>query len=133
MSEENVEIVRRAAEAFARQDWNAADELCHPDVEWSEMPSLGPDASTYVGVEQIKEAVNSYIHLWGEYDLEIARYDHAGDEVVILSREQGRGGASGAVVQREMGQVTTVKKGKIVRVRLYGSWAEALQAAGLSE
>jgi ketosteroid isomerase-like protein len=133
MSKENVEIVRRGAEAFARNDWDAAMAVCDPDIEWSEMPSLGPDASTYIGVEQVREAVQSWIQMWGKYDLEIVRYDHAADEVVILSRERGRGGASGAAVERQVGQVSTVREMKIVRVRLYGSWAEALEAAGLSE
>ena len=51
----------------------------------------------------------------------------------VLIRERGHGGASGAAVERELGEVFTLRDGKVVRVRLYGSWAEALEAAGLRE
>jgi hypothetical protein len=53
--------------------------------------------------------------------------------VVVLSRERGRGTLSEVEVEREVGQVVTLRDGKMVRVRLYGSWSEALEAAGLSE
>ncbi len=130
---ENVEIVRRSSEAFAKNDWNAAAAAVDPHVEWIEMPSLGPDASSYSGFEELRQAVESWIEKWSEYDVVISRYADAGDDVVVLSRERGRGAVSGVAVERELGQVFTLRDGKIVRVRLYGSWGEALEAAGLSE
>jgi ketosteroid isomerase-like protein len=133
MSKENVEIIRRGREAFVRKDWETAFADCAPDVEWVEMPSLGPDASTYTGTEELRQAVESWTQKWSEYEAEVFRYAEAGDEVVVLSRERGRGTLSGAEVERELGQVFTLRDGKTVRVRLYGSWSEALEAAGLSE
>jgi ketosteroid isomerase-like protein len=133
MSQENVEIVRRGAEAFARNDWDGALAAFDPGVEWVEMPSLGPDASNYTGIEQLREAVESWIQMWSEYEYEVCRCADADDEVVVLAQERGSGGASGATVERELGQVFTLVRGKVVRVRLYGSWAEALEAAGLRE
>jgi ketosteroid isomerase-like protein len=97
------------------------------------MPSLGPDASTYTGTEELREAVQSWTEKWSEYETEVSRYAQAGDEVVVLSRERGRGVVSGVKAERELGQVFTLRDGKIVRVRLYGSWSEALEAARLSE
>src|SRR3954462_11595849 len=130
MSQENVEIVRRIAEAYSRRDWDSALADFDPEVKWMEMPSLGPDAATYTGLEQLREAVESWIGMWGEYDIEVCRYVDAGDAVVALIRERGRGGTSGATVEREIGELFTVQKGRVVRVRLYGSWSEALKAAG---
>jgi hypothetical protein len=75
--------------------------------------------------------VESWIRIWGEYDLEVCRYADAGEEVVMLARERASGGFSGAEVVRELGEVFTVRENTIVRVRLYGRWAEALEAAGL--
>jgi len=71
--------------------------------------------------------------VWKEYDAEVTRYADGGDDVAILIREKGHGGLSGASVERELGEVCTVREGKVVRVRLFGSWDEALEAAGLSE
>jgi ketosteroid isomerase-like protein len=133
VSSENVEIVRGGVEAAARNDWNAAMACVDPSVEWVEMPSLGPDAATYTGIEELREAINSWIGMWSEYDVEVARYVDAGDDVVVLFRERGHGGVSGAAVERELGEVFTLRNGKVVRVRLYGRWDEALEAAGLKE
>ena len=94
------------------------DGLGRFNVAWVEMPSLGPDASTYTGTEELREAFNSWIAMWSEYHAEIARYANAGDDVVVLIRERGRGGVSGAVVERELGEVFTLRDGNVVRVRL---------------
>ena len=133
MSRENVEVVRRSAEAFARDDWETISALVDAEVIWEETPSLGPDASTYRGMEELRVAVGSWMEKWSEYDFEIRRYADSGDDVVVLAREHGQGGVSGVTVERELGEVATVRDGKITRVRLYGSWTEALEAAGLSE
>jgi len=133
MSQENVEIVRRATEAFVRNDWDTAFADSAPDVEWMEMPSLGPDASTYTGTDELRAAVQSWSQRWSDYEAEVFRYAQAGDEVAVLCQERGRGTLSGAEVERELGLVFTLRDGKLVRVRLYGSWSEALEAAGLRE
>ena len=49
MSQENVEIGRRSVGAFADGDWEDALSEYAGGVEWMEMPSFGPDASTYIG------------------------------------------------------------------------------------
>jgi ketosteroid isomerase-like protein len=133
MSQENVEIVRRAFEAAVREDWTSALAAFDLDVEWVEMPSLGPDASTYTGFQEARKAIESWMGMWSEYSFEVARYADGGDDVAILIREKGHGGLSGAAVERELGEVCTMREGKVVRVRLFGSWAEALEAAGLRE
>jgi ketosteroid isomerase-like protein len=132
MSEENVAIVRRSVEAFLAGDWDEALREYQADVEWLEMPSLGPDASAYVGRAELRAAAESWMGMWSEYKIEVRRYVDSGDEVVVLSAEQGSGGVSGATVERELGEVFTLVAGEVVRVRLYGSWAEALEAAGTS-
>jgi ketosteroid isomerase-like protein len=133
MSQENVTIVREAFEAAVRNDWSTASAAFDPNVEWVETPSLGPDASTYTGIDELRAAIESWTGMWSEYGADVARYADGGDDVVILIRERGHGGLSGAAVDRELGEVCTVREGKVVRVRLYGNWADALEAAGLSE
>lgn len=133
MSEGNVEIVRAAVDAFSGGDWDAAVAAFDPDVAWVEKPSLGPDASSYTGIEQLREAIGKWVGMWSDYNFEVARYEDAGDEVVFLAREHGQGGVSGASVERELAAVYTLRGGKVMRVRLYGAWAEALKAVGLRE
>ena len=133
MSRENVELVRRAVEAFLANDWETTADLVNPGIEWEETSGLGPDASIYRGLGEARAAVESWTGKWAEYQSEIREYVDAGDQVVVLLHERGRGQETGAAVERESGQVLTVRDGRIIRNRLYGSWDEALEAVGLRE
>jgi ketosteroid isomerase-like protein len=133
MSEENVEIVRSATDAFLAGDWDRAFTSFDPEIEWEETPGLGPDAAVCRGITEVRQALKSWMGMWSDYDAEVHDYRDAGDDVVVLSRERGHGQASGAVVERQLGTVHTLRNGKVVRSRLFGSWGEALKAAGLSE
>jgi ketosteroid isomerase-like protein len=133
MSQENVELARRGVEAFAAGDWETWFEGFDPEIEWEETPGLGPDASVYRGIEEVRGAVGSWTAMWTEYAFEACEYLDAGDDVVVLVQERGRGRRTGASVERKSGQILTFRDGKLIRNRLYGSWAEAREAAGLSE
>jgi ketosteroid isomerase-like protein len=133
MSQENVELIRRGIEAYVAGDWETWLEGFDPEIEWIEMPSLGPDASTYRGIKEVRRAVESWIGMWTDYKFEVRDYFDAGDEVVVLVQESGRGRSTGAAVERQLGEICTIDSGKLSRLRMYGSWAEALEAAGLSE
>ena len=132
MSQENVETVKRGFEALNRGDWETLLAGFDPGVEWIEMPSLGPDASTYVGTEAMRGAMESWFSMWTDYRIELSRCLDSGGDVVLLAREHGKG-PGGVAVERELGEVFTLSNGKVIRVRLFGSWSEALEAAGLSE
>jgi ketosteroid isomerase-like protein len=132
MSQANVELARRGVEAFVAGDWEAWFEGFDPEIEWEETPSLGPDASIYRGIDEVRGAVESWIAMWTEYTFEAREYRDAGDEVVVLVQERGRS-RTGVNVERELGEILTIRDGRLIRVRLYGSWAEALEAAGLRE
>ena len=133
MSQENVEIARRGLEALKRGDLDAWSEAFDPAIEWEETASLGPDAAVYRGVASVKEAVENWLGMWIDYEIEAHRYVDADDGVVVLSTERGHGRDSGVAVERELGMVHTFRDGKVVRSRLFGSWSEALEAAGLRE
>jgi ketosteroid isomerase-like protein len=133
VSAENVEIVRRAYEAASRGDWDAAFESFDAEVEWEETPGLGPDASAYRGIEQVQAAIQSWVGMWNDYEIQVHDYVDAGDQVLLLARESGHGRASGVSAERELGEVFTLRDRTVVRVCLYGSWREAREAAGLRE
>lgn len=76
--------------------------------------------------------MSSWLDVWVDYDFEVREYIDAGDDVVVLANERGRS-RTGVSVERELGQIHTLRDRKLVRTRLYGSWAEAREAAGLSD
>jgi ketosteroid isomerase-like protein len=133
MSEENVEIVRRSVEAHQRGDLDAAFAEFDAEIEWVETESLGPDAAVYRGTANARLAVEAWLGMWAEYESMTEQIIDAGNEVVVLMTERGRGKGSGVEVERELAGVHTLRDGKIVRTRLFGSWDQALEAVGLSE
>jgi ketosteroid isomerase-like protein len=56
MSQENVEIVRRSFEAFARGDFVTAFAAHHPSTEWCTAADE-PDRQTYRGIAGLRNMV----------------------------------------------------------------------------
>jgi ketosteroid isomerase-like protein len=132
MSERNVEIVREHADAYARGDWQGALAALDPEVvfDFSARPDGGSD---YRGHEGVVAATRAWLGTWREYHYETEGVIDAGDQVVLLFRERGRGKESGAEVEHRGAWLYTVRGGKVVHATVYPSKADALEAAGLSE
>jgi ketosteroid isomerase-like protein len=134
MSQANVEIARRVIDAFNRRDVDAIFECVNQDVEW--LPAM--PVTIGGGVLRGREGIESYIRevndTWDEYRVVAQDFrDLGGDQVLVLSRVEGRGTGSGGLVDAAMGQIFDFRDGKIARVRTYLDHGEALRAAGLSE
>jgi ketosteroid isomerase-like protein len=134
MSEENVEIVRGANDAFHRGPEGVLPFL-DPEVEWEEnnpvWPGLDPVYRGHTGfVRWLQEAI---LEPWQSFENEVRDYTDLGDHVLMLSHLRGKGRGSGVEVDMPLYNLFTVRSNKIVRRRIYTDRAEALQAAGLSE
>jgi ketosteroid isomerase-like protein len=57
----------------------------------------------------------------------------AGENVVVVDRQSGRGRGSGIPLAQQTASVWTVRDGKVVRIVWFLTRGKALQAAGLSE
>jgi ketosteroid isomerase-like protein len=132
MSEENVEIVRRAFEAWDRQDYEAASSDFSLDVEIDASDRI-LNPGIYTGIDGARRFRGEIAEAWGEFHVEIEDVLSAGDEVVVLVRSIARGRASGAEVDSRAAWVVDVREGKITRLRLYRDRSQALEAAGLQE
>jgi ketosteroid isomerase-like protein len=131
MSHEDLEIVRRMNAAFNRGDegWIG---FYDPEVEfWT--PPEWPEDSVYTGHGGMRHAAGLWTESFSEYEWTIDRLVDASDCVVALHHHRGRMADSDAWVERALGAVYYFRDGKIVRVRSFFSWTEALEAAGLAE
>ena len=71
---------------------------------------------------------------WEDFDAAIEEAVDASDnDVVIRIRNAARGRSSGALVEFHFGQVWTVSNGKVVRLRAFPNFEDALEAVGLWE
>ena len=141
MSRENVEIARRVSEVFVAAVQHGdpgavfdTDALAD-DAEWV---TFGFPASEEWHVVRGREEFVEWFGTWTEdfqdWSMRIERVvDAGGDRVVVLTHQSATGKASGVPVELDSGTVWELKDGRMIRGIVYGSHAEALEAAGLSE
>ena len=130
MSQENLEIVRRALEAFNRGDFEAALRDVAPDGAFDWSHSRGPDAGVYAGHDAIRRFWTNMTDPFDRSTFEPGEFTPCGEHVVvsIRGRMTGRGGIE---VEVKTAAVATVRGGKLVRWTMYQDEAEALEAVGL--
>ena len=91
MSEENVEVVRRAIEAFSACGVEGVAEFVHPDVVVEEPPTQ-PGARTARGTEDAARTLSAFNETWEEHRTETEEIrDLGGDDVLALTFEHLRG------------------------------------------
>jgi uncharacterized protein len=132
MSQENVDIVRRSLQAFARGDFDTAFAAHDPASEWCTAADE-PDRQTYRGVEALKAFAASLAELWQDRFPDAMTFEEfidAGDWVVAPWTATLHGRQSGASVDVSETYAVRVQAGRIVRVDEYRSKDEALEAVG---
>lgn len=70
---------------------------------------------------------------WVSYEHDLHELIDAGDHVISIVTDRGRGRASGAEVEISAYGVWTISEGKIIRSMWFRTRAEAFNAAGLRE
>ncbi len=134
MSQENVELVRSSAEAYAAGDIDGYLDSMAEDVE------ICPDASRFVetapfrGREEFRRFIADIDESWeGGGRAEIKEVLPAGDRVVVRADWGGTGRVSGIDLRSTLTVIYTVRDGQIVKLKYFFDHAKALEAAGLSE
>src|SRR6478672_4381469 len=121
MSQENVEIVRRAREAFNRRDLRALAEMSHEDLEFeSVLTAVDAGGSTYRGSKTWASYFARMDEAWKDWQVEDFRPIDAGeDRVVAMFRLTGTGKSSGARVEQTVSLVYWLRDGKLWRMKSY--------------
>jgi ketosteroid isomerase-like protein len=135
MSQENVELVRRAwAAAWSKPpDWALLAALYHPDHVF-ESDYGGVNNTAYRGASGFQQFLADQDETWGDWRHALEGViDTGGDAVVIEARLIARGKHSAAAVEQPYGVVVTVVDGRILRTHAFVSVQEALKAVGFSE
>jgi ketosteroid isomerase-like protein len=131
MAQENVEIVRRAVEAFNSDEPRQALSGFHPEIEFTSTANA-LDGTAYVGLDGMRRYADDLEAVFEDWRSEDDRILDAGQQRVLwLHRIVGRAKTSGFPVDQSIGIVWTLRDGLIWRGRAYLSHAEALEAVGL--
>jgi ketosteroid isomerase-like protein len=132
MSEENVDLLRRAFEYVAKTG-EIFREGVHPDLVWDVTTFRGRPGrgGPYVGVDETNEWVADWLGAFEDWSIEIEEVFDAGDQVVTIARQHGEPKHGGPPVEMRVAQVWTFRDGLIARMEMYADREEALEAAGL--
>jgi ketosteroid isomerase-like protein len=114
--------------------WRATGDIrAHPDLVW-DVSRLGwPDQQIYFGPEGANQFNADWADAWDDWELEPEEYIDVGERVVVIVNQRGRSKATGIPVDMRFAQVWSFRDGQAVKMQMYSSVDEALEAAGLSE
>src|SRR5688572_29792823 len=119
MSQENVEIVRTAVDAWNRGDWDAALKDGAPTFEYDFSRSVGPGRAVY-SLDQMRGWFNEFDESWESVRIEVDEFIEAGEHVVTPNTLYVKG-RDGIEVQARGAFVWTIRDGSITRLRAAGS------------
>ena len=133
MASENVELIRRAYDAFNRRDLDPLVPIMHPEFELDFSGSRSPERGMYTGLDGIRKLFETYWDAFEWISLEPEEFIGSGDEIIAVVRSRGRGKGSGAEVDARGPHLWSFRDGKVIGFALYQRLEEAMEAAGLTE
>jgi len=134
MSEDNLEIVRKHIDAYRREDAPTSLSFLDPHVVWDPSRVAVVDSTVAHGPEAVLDAVLRYVGAFEDYDYDVKELTDLGSGgVLAVVTEKGTGKSSGVHVERSFATLYTLLDGKIVRLTMFRSEAEALEAVGPAE
>jgi ketosteroid isomerase-like protein len=133
MSQENVEIVRRAVQAFNERDFPAIESGYAEDVVLRHIGGMDALIGTeFRGRDAVVNSMREVIAtVGGRGEIEMIR--EVSDRVVVIVNAALMGTKSGVPVTMRFGQVYSFREGNISLIDSYYSADDALQAVGLEE
>jgi ketosteroid isomerase-like protein len=128
--ESQLELTRRAIDAFNSHDAEAMIELGVLEFDWSR--SIAPNKGIYRGEAGVREFIDDQWSTFDELRVEPDEFLPRGRHVVVPITVRGRG-RSGVPVRATSAQVYTFEDGRPARIKLFQTRDEALEAAVAEE
>jgi ketosteroid isomerase-like protein len=133
MSQENVEIARRAYDAFQRNGIEGLMPFLDEEIEWRN-PEDSPIAGAWHGHDGVRDWFAQVSEAFGEMTFtpdEIREVSEGRILVLLHSRLTGAG--SGVRMDVPFAHLIDMKAARATALRMYSDQRKALEAAGLSE
>jgi ketosteroid isomerase-like protein len=131
MAQEDVEVVKRALEAYRDRDIEALLPFLDEAIEFSSA-IVGPaEGNRHRGHEQMREWHADSLESFDELVLELSEFRDLGDRVLAFGRIRARGRESGLELDSPTGWVFTVRDGVVTTMQGYLDPQRATEAAAL--
>src|SRR6266480_6574843 len=101
MLRENVEIVRKAVEAWNRRDADMWRTYAAPEIEWMPACPAAVEGAAYRGYDEVAKGFESVWHTWEEFYFEESEVRDLGESVLWLGRVKMRGASSHVELDQE--------------------------------
>jgi ketosteroid isomerase-like protein len=132
VSQENVEVVRAMFEHWARGEF--PPEFIDPDIVHTRIGAQTPDMEgEWRGLEAFSRSFAQYLSAFSDLAIKADEIIDLDNRVLVLSRQTALGKSSGVPIDHELGDLFTLRGGKIVRYDSYWDRDEALRTVGLAE
>ena len=131
MSQENVEIVRRVYEAWARGELPGPARLFDAQIEYVNPPDAVEPGTRMVWERSPRRS--DAFEGWEAWQIEPERFIPVGERVAVVLRYQAHWRTSGVDVAAHESALWTVRDRKVVRYEWFHGPNDALAAVELSE
>jgi ketosteroid isomerase-like protein len=132
MSQRDVDVMRRAYEAFNARDIEALIAYCDPAIEFdSTFAAVG---GVYHGYDGMRRWHRDFQEIWGDQiRVEIEAYFDLGQHTLAFQVLHGRGSHSGAEVVLPGALVARWREGRIAYMKGYAHREDALRDLGVTK
>ncbi len=130
MSQENIQIVRSAFDAYERGDVAQIVALMSDDLVTHR---IEPENAVYHGKQGFFEATADWTEDFEEWTAVAEEFVDAGDAVLVRVHQTALGEASGVPVESDFWFLFEMDEGKVVRLSFHPRRASAFEAAGVPQ
>jgi uncharacterized protein len=114
MTEDDIRVLLDGYEAWNRREFGVLARLLDPQIEWE--PAFGDlNAGVHHGADGFRQFVDSWLESFDEFRIKPELLIQAGDTVIVVAHQHGRGQGSGIELDARVVHVWTVRKGKALR------------------
>jgi ketosteroid isomerase-like protein len=132
MAQGDVEVIKRAVDAYRSRDIEALLPFLDEEIEFSSA-IVGPaEGNRHRGHEQMRQWHADSLESFDELVLELTEFRDLGDRVLAFGRIRARGRESGLELDSPTGWVFTVRDGAVATMQGFLDPERAAEAAGLA-
>jgi uncharacterized protein len=133
MSQENVDVLRRAYAAFQREGVEGIMPFLDEEIEWRN-PEDSPIAGVWRGHNGVRDWFAQASEAFGEMSFSPDEFREVSEHrVLVLLRFGLTGTASALQMEVPFAHVVDLRQGRATSLKMYSDQRDALEAVGLSE